>query len=57
MNAQEEKRPPEKMINVGIFAHVDAGKTTLTEQLLLACGRIRQAGAWMPVLRRRIFWR
>lgn len=45
MNAQEEQRPPEKMINVGIFAHVDAGKTTLTEQLLLACGRIRQAGS------------
>ena len=31
--------------NVGIFAHVDAGKTTLSEQLLLRCGAIRQAGS------------
>lgn len=31
--------------NIGIFAHVDAGKTTLSEQLLLHCGAIRQAGS------------
>ena len=31
--------------NVGIFAHVDAGKTTLTEQLLLRSGTIREAGS------------
>ena len=29
---------------IGIFAHVDAGKTTLSEQLLYSCGSIRQAG-------------
>ena len=31
--------------NIGIFAHVDAGKTTLSEQLLLHSGTIRTAGS------------
>ncbi|MDD3243650.1 MAG: TetM/TetW/TetO/TetS family tetracycline resistance ribosomal protection protein [Eubacteriales bacterium] len=50
------------VINVGIVAHVDAGKTTLTEQLLWRCGEIRAPGEvdkgntqtdWMDFERRR----
>ena len=33
-----------KIINLGIVAHVDAGKTTLSEQLLYSSGMIRSAG-------------
>ncbi|MBQ9308444.1 MAG: TetM/TetW/TetO/TetS family tetracycline resistance ribosomal protection protein [Clostridia bacterium] len=31
--------------NIGIFAHVDAGKTTLSEQLLMLSGAIRELGS------------
>ena len=34
-----------KTCSIGIFAHVDAGKTTLSEQLLLAAGVIRTPGS------------
>ena len=34
-----------QLINLGIIAHVDAGKTTLTEQLLYLGGNIREIGS------------
>lgn len=34
-----------KIVNVGIVAHVDAGKTTITEQLLYRSGALREAGS------------
>ena len=37
--------PQNQIRNIGIFAHVDAGKTTLSEQLLLLGGAIRQSGS------------
>lgn len=34
-----------KYANIGILAHVDSGKTTLTEQMLYLMGEVRRAGS------------
>ena len=61
MGGQESGRA-KKQICIGLLAHVDAGKTTITEQLLLLGGSIRTAGSvdqgtaqtdWLEVERRR----
>ena len=50
------------MRNIGIVAHVDAGKTSLTEQILYISGQTRKKGSvddgttqtdWMPIERQR----
>ena len=43
MGGQEPKKP-KKHICVGLLAHVDAGKTTLSEALLYLAGSIRRLG-------------
>ncbi len=46
-------RTMEKRLVIGILAHVDAGKTTLSEEILFETGVIRQPGR---VTGRTHFW-
>lgn len=36
--------PPSRMITIGVLAHVDAGKTSLTERILFDTGTIDRLG-------------
>ena len=44
MGEKPQKIQEQKHISLGVLAHVDAGKTTLSEGLLFKCGRIRKIG-------------
>ena len=44
MGEKPQNIKEQKHISLGVLAHVDAGKTTLSEGLLFKCGRIRKIG-------------
>ena len=43
-NTYNVKMPLDKVRNIGIIAHIDAGKTTTTERLLYFTGQVHKTG-------------
>ena len=43
-NTYNVKMPLDKVRNIGIIAHIDAGKTTTTERLLYFTGQVHKIG-------------
>ncbi len=46
-----------KVLNIGVLAHVDAGKTTLTEHILFKSGIIEEAALSIKVRQKQIHWK